>query len=116
MKGKTYSWGKCSLMIYIQYLVRRRTRAVLMVSAPGLSRVFVTPQVLRFALRTDRQAIARGWARFAAATDTSTAGATFAEGAQKMTMMEAHVVDLQQKVQWGGRQPRKAFAQSRNPM
>lgn len=63
-----------------------------------LSVAFVPTQVLRFALRTERQAIARGWARFLAATATSTASAASAERAKKMAMMEAYVVDLQQQV------------------
>lgn len=63
-----------------------------------LSGALFPTQVMRSALRTERQAMARGWARFTAATATSTASAAFAEGAQKMAMMEAYVVDLQQKV------------------
>lgn len=63
-----------------------------------LSVGFVPTQVLRFALRTERHGIARGWARLSAATATATASAAFAEGAQKMAMMEAYVVDLQQQV------------------
>eukprot|EP00752_Nemacystus_decipiens_P010863 g9658.t1 len=53
--------------------------------------------VLRFALRTERQAIIRGWERFSAATATRTASAASAERAKHMATMEAYVVDLQQK-------------------
>lgn len=62
------------------------------------SRAFVPTQAMHFALRTERQTIARGWARFIAATATSSASAAFAKEAQKMAMIEAYVVDLQQKV------------------
>eukprot|EP00903_Cladosiphon_okamuranus_P014747 g13665.t1 len=69
-----------------------------------LRRKLLLKTVLRFALRAERQAIARGWARLSAATATGTTSAAFAEGAQKMEMMEAYVVDLQQQAVRRGRE------------
>ncbi len=60
--------------------------------------LFATTQVLQFARRAERQAIAWGWARFTSATMVSTASAALAKDARKLAALEARVVDLQQKV------------------
>lgn len=50
------------------------------------------------ALRTERETVARGWARLRAATAVSAAAADFAEGAEIKKNMETYVIDLQQQV------------------
>lgn len=63
-------------------------------------------QVLQFALRMERQAIARGWARLTTAITVSTASIVGEEGPQKVAKMEAYVVDLQKQVCRGKNQIR----------